>query len=102
MPEEDINENPKKELYETGEWFPFYPRRRTVKDCRWAGSSSDREEPICAHNYSTKGDMAPGLLLYWCAEHGKCIGMKVLSKNESTESVYTTLVTRFKTMPGIN
>jgi hypothetical protein len=84
------------ELLKTGYFFPNNPVVRTCAQTKLGPSNQDG---TCTKNYQSSGKLGAGIILFWCAKHRLCIGFVLLESAESCEYVYSTLISRFKTMP---
>ena len=77
------------QLLDHGSFFPNNPIQRCVRHIKLPGES--RVTP-CNKEAKEKGRLGPGVLLFWCAVHGKCIGFQILNSAESPRSVFEVLV----------
>lgn len=87
-----------KELMTTGYHFPGYPVCRKIPEVR---ISSTTPVVQCNKTYKQKGTMTPGLVMFHCLDHNKCLGFIVQDKAESPKMISEVLLTRFETMPEV-
>lgn len=45
--------------------------------------------------------LGAGILIFWCANHRRCLGWVVLPSSESLELVYNAIATRFSKIPEV-
>ncbi|KAJ2986842.1 hypothetical protein HDV02_006535, partial [Globomyces sp. JEL0801] len=79
----------------TGSFFPGRPYVRQVGEIRLSKENTQ----LCNHHFKEKGRLGAGTLLYWCGRHRHCIGFTILQSAESSKTVYSTLLSRFKKLP---
>ena len=79
-----------------GVCFPGRPVTRVVKKIQ-LGPQGER----CSKNYKGNSKLGAGVVLFWCADHRKCLKWVVLTSSESLEIVYTTILTRFPKIPRV-
>jgi hypothetical protein len=87
----DSTTNARQEVAETGVYFPGKPVIRSI----YKISFEKEKEGSCNKEYY------PGTLLFWCAEHKKCLGFYILTSPESLFQVYSIIVTRFPQAPSV-
>ena len=83
-------DNPLDELIQSGTFFPNHPVKRTLYNTKFSVEKIDS----CSKNYDA------GIILFWCVRHRVCLGFVLLERDESCESVYSTIVSRFEKMPN--
>lgn len=93
-------ETSRKELLETGSFFPNFPICAKISDVHMKKHDMD-DENICSKQYKASGRLGAGLMLVWCVKHRECIGFSVLRKAESCKELYDIMSTRMRKMPKI-
>jgi hypothetical protein len=83
------------ELWHTGCYFPGFPIIRKVSKQTMSGT----KEGKCTKHARNISKLGPGIVLFFCLEHSKCIGFIVQKEPESLTMVFEAIVTRFKIMP---
>jgi CxC4 like cysteine cluster associated with KDZ transposases len=83
------------ELWHTGCYFPGYPIIRKVSKQLWSGARED----MCTKHAKHGSALGPGVVLFYCLKHSKCIGFIVQREPESLTMVYEAIVTRFRMLP---
>lgn len=83
--------DPRKEVMETGVFFPGRPIVGKVFDLKVPRDN----EAGCNKEYY------PGTLLFWCGIHRECLGFYVLSSHESLTQVHHIFASRFPVLPKL-
>lgn len=83
------------ELWDTGCYFPGFPIVRQLSSI----SINDKLDANCTKHAKHAGSLAPGIVLFYCLEHSKCIGFIVQKSPESPALIFETIVSRFKNIP---
>ncbi|KAI8892060.1 hypothetical protein BC833DRAFT_640448, partial [Globomyces pollinis-pini] len=96
--ERTVYANDREELNCTGSFFPGRPYHSMVKDLLLSKSSQEVE---CCKQAKSPGNLGAGVLLFWCAEHRKCIGFVVLQSAEAPQHIYATVLSRFDPLPEV-
>jgi hypothetical protein len=86
-----------KELWATGSFFPGFPIIRRLDKMHFLM----RTEAKCSKHSTGANILAPGVVLFYCMEHAKCIGFIVQRVAESPSLIFETLVSRFSVMPEV-
>ncbi|KAI8891491.1 hypothetical protein BC833DRAFT_533892 [Globomyces pollinis-pini] len=87
--------SPRDELLKTGSFFPGRPYVRKIGTIKL----SKENQSQCNHQFKTAGRLGAGTLLFWCGRHRNCIGFTILQSAESSQTVYSTILGRFKKIP---
>ena len=100
--EDELNslryESVQEELMKTGVCFPGRPAHSIIDRKLFMQKLID----ACTKKYtSATSKQGAGVVCFWCANHGCCLGWVFLTSAESCEVVFTTLVTRFQVMPKV-
>lgn len=85
------------ELWSTGCYFPHHPICRKISKVEIG--SSFTTSIVCNKKTTQDNRCAPGVVLFYCEEHQKCIGFLVLDKHESPRQVFELIATRFQNLP---
>lgn len=78
------------ELWKTGEFFPNFPLKRLIPDV----DIRDNDKK-CSKNYHQSTNLAPGIIFFFCADHGDCVGFIVLQNSESPKTIMNAVFSRF-------
>jgi hypothetical protein len=84
------------ELWSTGSFFPSYPILRKINQVYVGTRDGDRK---CTKDAKAGGDLAEGVMLYYCGLHSKCLGFTVQDSQETPRTVYEIVTTRFDRPP---
>lgn len=85
-------------LWDTGMYFP---KRKIYRKVSTVEIGNVARDPVCTKIAKQAGTMAPGILLFYCGEHQKCLGFTILSSAESCKIVTEIIITRFHIPPDV-
>ena len=74
-PDEYTNQKAFEDLMKTGYYFPGRPIVRKIQKIQF--SSNERQ---CNKDYKQSGKFGAGTLIFWCAQHRRCLGKNILLK----------------------
>lgn len=104
LPREEASvvfESARKELLETGYFFPNFPICAKISDVHMGKQDREDDDGLCSKQYKSSGHLGAGLMMVWCVRHRECIGFTVLRKAESVKELYDIVSTRMRKMPKI-
>lgn len=80
------------ELAMTGQYFPHFRVQRVFPTVTFKRNSKEKN---CTKNYDQLSCLGPGVIFYFCLDHGTVIGFTILEKAESLQQVTNVILSRF-------